>query len=449
MLSIPEKAEFTNRSAPAIEQAFLDLSTNWLLGLWIRRNNRYRRHCINKLKVDLDPTLVHRPVRHRDLREYIAASVMIHCIDGWAYLGRALGAQLEGDHDCSRHLGYYAELRAAMSILGAHGIGVFDKKHVVVNSKSRCTKMPGNKNTHVFVWDALDEWATTPDAKDCISDSIRAGGQSLAGWLHYFSIGPALSASLAGDWLRAWGLDIKRLAGDRDARNLSSYRPTAFTTSRAAPAEETVKFALGLWRVCQPTTDSPFAELDRHLIRASLCAAFRAGHGLTHRKAKATKAFRFRVQSLLSSIQPSSPSGLNWESFLLAEPSRQPDLFGHASGSDGPYSQYHSIQVAARALLLLRVASGACELLIGSLPSSSRANLGFWIDAVGEDRRLWAVGSRPASIQDLWKDPEEALQVLDADLANIDSYATLWRQHSTAASVLSTCERVGLWGVAG
>jgi hypothetical protein len=449
MLTPPQKAEFANRSAPAVKQAFLDLSANWQLGLWISRTNRYRRHCIDKLKDDFNPNLVNKPVRHRDLLEYIAASVMVHCFDGWAYLGRALGAQLQGDHDCSRHLGYYAELRAAMSILGAHGIGVFDNKHVVVNSKSRCIRMPGHKKTHGFVWEALEEWATTPDARDSIFDSIKAGGQNLATWLNHFSIAPALSAKLAEDWLRDWGLDIKRLAADQTARNLSSYRPTGFTTSRPAPAQQIVKFTLGLWRLCEATTQSPFAELDRNLIRLSLQRAFKAGGGLTHRNAKATANFLARMKSLLSALQPTATLGLDWETFLLAEPSNQPDLLVHASGTDGPESQFHSIQVAARALLLLRVASGTCERLIKSLPRSSRAHLTFWIDAVGEDRRLWQGGDRPTSWQDLWKDPEDAIDDLEGDLPSLTSYAALWENRAPAASVLTTCERVGLWSTLG
>ena len=55
-------------------------------------------------------------------REYVAASAPTHLIDGWSYLARAIDALLRGDAPAAVHLGYYAELRAAMSLLAGGGI---------------------------------------------------------------------------------------------------------------------------------------------------------------------------------------------------------------------------------------------------------------------------------------------------------------------------------------
>ena len=43
---------------------------------------------------------------------------------------------MAGDPDAARHLGYYAELRATMSILAGDGIGVFQNKHIIVTKKT-------------------------------------------------------------------------------------------------------------------------------------------------------------------------------------------------------------------------------------------------------------------------------------------------------------------------
>lgn len=66
----------------------------------------------------------------------MAASVIVHCFDGWSYLGRALEAEMAGDPQTAVHLGYYAELRAAMSVLASDEIGVFRNKHAVFTGET-------------------------------------------------------------------------------------------------------------------------------------------------------------------------------------------------------------------------------------------------------------------------------------------------------------------------
>src|SRR5687767_9228022 len=46
-----------------------------------------------------------------------------HALDGWRYLAHAATALLNASRRTCIHLAYYAELRAARSILGACGIG--------------------------------------------------------------------------------------------------------------------------------------------------------------------------------------------------------------------------------------------------------------------------------------------------------------------------------------
>jgi len=60
------------------------------------------------------------------LSEYIAASCLLHCSDGWSYLGRAISALLRGDPHRARHLAYYAELRAATALLAKVGVSSID-----------------------------------------------------------------------------------------------------------------------------------------------------------------------------------------------------------------------------------------------------------------------------------------------------------------------------------
>src|SRR5262245_50036590 len=86
---------------------------------WLQTNNKYRVRCTHRYECDLKaspPT-----VDHAGLTSYIAASGPCHVVDGWSFLGRAVDAALHGDPYTAIHLGYYAELRAAMSLLACEG----------------------------------------------------------------------------------------------------------------------------------------------------------------------------------------------------------------------------------------------------------------------------------------------------------------------------------------
>jgi hypothetical protein len=70
----------------------------------------------------------------RHLAQYIAASSILHCADGWSYLGRAINCLLKGDPHRVVHLAYYAELRAALSLLASEAIGVFSRNNFVIDA---------------------------------------------------------------------------------------------------------------------------------------------------------------------------------------------------------------------------------------------------------------------------------------------------------------------------
>src|SRR6185436_17477307 len=104
---------------------------------WLPASNRYITDTIDRLKKDRQTT-----INAADLAAYIAASAPLHCADGWVFASRALAALVCGDANTARHMGYYAELRAAMSILASEGVGVFDKYHYVVPAQGNYGAIP-------------------------------------------------------------------------------------------------------------------------------------------------------------------------------------------------------------------------------------------------------------------------------------------------------------------
>jgi hypothetical protein len=343
-----------------------------------------------------------------------------------------------------------------MGILATEGIGVFSQEHVVVSKDGKCLQMPPYRlpsepnrprgiNTHTFVWEALNELMATNTSAAIVLDTSTAGGSSLTEWLAHFASAPSLTASLGADWLKAWGLDIARLAKDRDARNLSSYRPTSFSTSRPLDVETSTRFVCRLWSLCEPTSENAFSVLDRLLLRSILQTAFRVTHGPTVKSAR--KQFRTLLGSLLTSLNPSAPAGIDWMAFLTDTSSQDLNPLVQASRTGEPDNPWHSIQVISRAFLLLRVASGAANRLLKQLPVSEALRLAFWTSEVGTDRALWATGDEPSSKLDLWTDIGEAISELDSNLDTSDSFNSLWKKFPLEAAVLSSCERVCLWGL--
>jgi hypothetical protein len=435
-----------NQARSSSIEAELDkIRLNWINGRWLLPQNRYNRNCIKRIRNEKKYC---RPFTHRHLREYIAASSLAHCMDGWTYLGRSIEAHLKGDPDVARHLGYYAELRASMSLLASEGIGVFDRIHFIVNGRMKCKRLV-NESTHEFAWDALEHWAETASAAQLIFRLIQPGGLPLAEWLNYFATTPAIHQLLAKEWLFQWGLDLKRLRNDREARNSSSYRPTAFSDPRAINIGDALKFVKSFWEICEPIGSIRFPLLDRHILRHSLDFIFRNANMLSRKRAK--RRYERQVNMMLYGLAPGELTVEKWADFLNYKNSPESHIIlKEAGGKDKPASRRHHIQVLARAILLLRLATGAVYIRLKALQDFNKSDLEFWWAMLGEDRCLWDTGNPPYRFVDLWTDIREALQKIDAwqeeHHADGISYNKLW-QEQTAAGVLGTCERVCLWGL--
>jgi hypothetical protein len=138
---------------------------------------------------------------------------------------------------------------------------------------------------------------------------------------------------------------------------------------------------------------------------------------------------------------------MDWMDFLSSTQAEPLNVLTQAANSVGPENSLHSLQVASRALLLLRLASGVGQKLLKSLPANLTNNLSFWISAVGTDRALWKPNQQPPELMDLWSDAEAALNDIKVNLNQVDSFNTLWRQFSNSAIMLASWERVGLWGL--
>ncbi|MEA2442454.1 MAG: hypothetical protein QOH76_3878 [Thermoleophilaceae bacterium] len=446
-------AGIVKESSPeAIVTAAARLDPHLLAKSWLAANNHFLAHSAAKVDarmegrnkdraVALSPGSVHG----MQLAEFVAASVVLHCADGWAYLGRAMGAQLGGDTGASGHLSYYAELRAAMSLLASQGIGVFNQNHVIVHSNGKVDVFR-QQGTHRFVWDALEAWSASDRSSAVVTSMVRPAGASLGQWYAAFTSGA--KAKFKGDeYLRLWGLDIQRFAQDQSARGEASYRPRTATGCKPPASARAAEFGAALWRALEPDGNAPFGIVDLHLLRRTLEVAFRER---TQKKpVNDPDLYLEYIQHAIDELPLSVPSS-RLEPFLKREVDPADiEILTAAENMAEMDDPEHHLHMLARAALLLRLSTGCAKELIENA-SLDYESFEWWSDQLASARALVVPGELPAEPAELWEDVEQALIDLNEELsegAGTD-YATLHQRCSRQLGLLGGCERIALIGLA-
>ena len=438
-LTPTQQSILNTASRKAVSQYLSDMDQYFHKGRWVGWNNRYRKDIIKQLDADL--RAIPTSVRSKHLGEYIAASAILHCFDGWTFLSRALSAHIDGDQHTAHHLAYYAELRATMSLLASEGIGVFNRKHFVVDANKNCVLAVDNIRTHDFCWLALENWAKQRRSSDLLMDMIKPGGLTLQNWLTGFGTAPS-STSIGQDWLTSWGVDLKIVSLDHLGRNEVSYRPNYINQVNSITPIKASEFCRNFWELLEPSAFSRFEILDRHLLRISLRTSFKAVTGHCR-----VSSLRKRIEATVNSLNPKGVPPKEWIAFLARDDIHP--LIHYASGTGSSHSLFH-MPIIARAVLLLRIATGTISEQLTSVGYTSD-DLKFWWEGYGESIGLW---KPPLSVNfvGLWKDILDSLKLLQnwenahQDQRDVSTFE--WNQaQAKELDTLCTCERIGLWGL--
>ena len=439
---------------------------------WLSAEHRYRRRRRrgrwsgghHRLRVDLSKENVHSDA----LAEYIGISAPVHATDGWSLLGRAIHCLLRGDPYSAVHLAYYAELRAAIAVLASQGIGVFDNRHCVIDSAGSCKLVePRDRKgkpmgSHQWTWQVFRWWAGQQRSADLLRDVIKPEGISLGIWVNAMSRAqPALDV-IGTEWLHLWGIDIGRYFADREARNSASYWPTSIDSWNPRTPIENYQAVADMWSMLEPTSESRFTELDKHLLRAVLVDGY---FGATERtiggeavgedefqteeeEMTETDGFSGEVESLLLNMSMNDPAKSLLKDFLTDSGLEQPAVIQMASGTSKVGESNHVVEVMSRAAMLLRLATGASATLLFDA-GIERGDLEFWIQAVGTERGIWPPKEPPDQLVDLWNDVDEVLDDIDSWVQEMTERSAheMWGAESNEFSLLGECERVALWGL--
>ena len=411
--------------------------------IWLGKTNHYAKDVVGRLK---DPPA--NPVQRRNLAQYIAASVSLHASDGWGYLGRAVACVLAGDTHRALHLGYYAELRAAMSLLASAGIGIFNRKHYVITAANDASKLHTKDGTHVATWIALEHWARQPLSGALFTGLVRPEGRSLDDWFQPLG-GAATLEPQARSWFMQWGMDLGLAIKDRESRNESSYQPDGIPTTWDAPVKDGLEFVRDTWNALEPTSTSSFEQIDRHILRIALERHFFSRSG---KAAVATDAdFVAMGNELVDAQGLATATTARLKDFLLRRTaSTDPLIFTYSSVAPGGAPSSDALAVLSRAVLLLRIATGSANDLLKQAGFAADA-LSFWWEKLGETRGLWRAGSPPEALSDLWADVKASLDeladVVATDPTSLESVYNVAFGMEGRLNVLSSHERVGLWGL--
>lgn len=441
-LTPSERSVFNRASNAGIKTCASRLLPHVAQNRWLDPGNRYRVGILAALKADQK----RKAIDSVHLGEYVAASAPLHCCDGWAFLGRALSSHLRGDAATSKHLAYYAELRAAMALLATQGIGIFNNAHYVIDKNGSAHLAVKDKGTHLVAWEMLEAWASVPAAADLLGELFVAAGQPIRVWIDAIPKGVTWKA-LAKDWLLKMGLDLKVLTTDRAARNEVSYRPTQLVGSTRLSSKDATAILRELWTLLEPVPSQPFLSVDRHLLRITVEEAFRSTQGST--PLQAPVLFPKTISDIVRAMSLGAETDI-WEKFLLRKVSPDdPKIIHLARHEIDETTPEHHAAVMGRALLLLRVASGAVKTTFVESGIKLEA-LEFWWQTYGLDRGLWKVAPETNDLLDQWADTEVLLQDVDDWLAggSTATYSDLVTGLPQCHAGLTGLEIVGIWSLA-
>ncbi|MBD3195390.1 MAG: hypothetical protein GF317_10060 [Candidatus Lokiarchaeota archaeon] len=433
-------------STNAVKENFARVIVNFNSNRWLRIKNRYAVDTIQKIHNDTFEGA--KNYKNKEINEYIAASIILHCMDAWSYFGRAIGSLLNGDTKISRHLLYYSELRSGMSILASQGIGVFNNKHFIIHSRDRC-KILTKLRTHDFVWLALNFWIDNLNASSILRETISLEEKSLDIWLDLFGIRSGTKDSILKKFLLSIGFDLQLFNNDHNARDEVSYRPTTIIGTSATNYKQILNEVKVCWQLCEPNLRFGLQRIDQLLLKRLLHITFKATHpdGRSHKQN--SREFKNKINNMLIDLGLSNERTNWWQSYFEYDSSSE-KVFSFIDGSKNIKEDKYVFGMLYRALLLLRISSAFCEEYTRDNSSLTKSDLDFWWPNIGSNSGLWGAFDDVSYFSDLWEDINLEIENLDLWISREDGEISQFgfqNDNHVSTLRLASFERACLWSL--
>ena len=381
-------------------------------------------------------------LRTKQIEEYIASSIMIHCADGWGYLSRSVESLLNGDIPNSIHFAYYAELRSAMSIMAHEGIGIFNRQHIWFDDTKVPTLFKGY-TTHGAVDQGMNEWSNLSSKKDSIFGSFKVNNHSFSDWIRETgsSTKSKYTTSVINKWLKKWSIDL-HFKGDQDLRNELSYRP--HFNSSSVNIEDVLTKLSQIWQLLEPTHSNSFHLLDQHFLRIVLEEIYSKSTG----KDPKDSDYKSWLGNTFTRLGENDQQELFRFLLRLSNPNN-PVLLEEAKkdNSDIGINKNDPFPIICRAILLLRLATGVTHRLIQN-SSATVDSLKFWWEDVALKHGF--TNSIPSGIDpiDLFTDIRDSINEFDGRVpGSIQHVKDAFNTLGGPLFYLKQFERPGIWGM--
>ncbi|MBS4066735.1 MAG: hypothetical protein KGZ74_19390 [Chitinophagaceae bacterium] len=428
----------SNTSGAAIEDAFNRIILSQIPNQrWLGKKNYYVKETkkrVNKATLS--------DLKKKQIEEYIAASVIIHCSDGWTYLTRAVDSLINGDIASSIHFAYYAELRSAMSLMAFEGVGIFDKQHIWFDS-SKNARLFKSFTTHSAADSGMKEWAKLSTKKNVIFNFLRVNNRTFSDWIREtgFSSKNKYTTSILNRWLTSWSIDL-HLKDDQDVRNEMSYRPH-FTNS-PIKIQATLSKLSELWNLLEPTPANRFPKLDQYLLRFTLEEIFRKSTGTE----PTGVPFENFIRNIFSRLGEDQTQFLF--DFLIRLKDRNDSvIFEEAKKDkvDSSINKQDPFPILCRAILLLRLSTGGANQLVTN-SSVNVDQLRFWWEELSLQQGI--ITSIPSGIEaiDLYTDIRDSIdEINNKSSASLNCIKSAFENISEPLFYIKQFQRAAIWGL--
>lgn len=423
----------------------------------IANSNQLKSNAIDAISRHNNPSKQFQ-LRSNDVSTYVAASSISHILDGWGYLSQAVNSYLNGNSGASIHMAYYAELRAVMSLLASEGIGVFSNQHIGIKSQGEFSlfiqhkrkewssihqkyKTQQNKlGTHVFAWEALEKWCRS-NVKPSY-DLLRlfsVKGHSFSELLPGFhpQATQLISSTITKNWLKQWALDVKRYKTDRALRNFVSYRPqsiSGFDTTRDFKSSVTKIYQL--FEVLRPSMNNPFDYLDLLLLKELFKELY------SYSNISSRGSLETLIEDSFASVGTflDSPS----RNLLLSNKTLQQS---HLIFSESSKNVVEPLPIISRALLLLRISTGASSVLLEDA-GVNKTDLSFIWDNYGFNNGFWDSKIPVTDFYHLWSEIEALFSDFNTETSHLNNSSyTIRDTLDKDLNKLTQFNRACLWGI--
>ncbi|MBY5933726.1 hypothetical protein KUV51_12005 [Tateyamaria omphalii] len=377
----------------------------------------------------------------------IAACGPNHCLDGWGYLSRSISALVARDGHSAKHMAYYAQLRAAMSMLAVSGIGIFNGLNICIDVNGAVHKLEntqenkGGENTHRIVWPALDAWLRIDSNAARFLSSVSLHGTNLKDALD--SIWPNRQpVSIVLPLINAWAFDLSVATQHHEQRNISSYTPHELNALQCSFQDE-MDFLSETWSALEPSAPFGFTQLDNHMLRR----LFQMVHQQDNSAADPADIVQLDASPIATRYEELEPTLRQAvpKPFLLDETgSNEPQVFQMAA-TDGTTPR----AMISRAVLLLRAATAMNTLTLHEAGfSPDGTEIRPWLDPLIVHRGITPAEKLPERMADLWDTTRYAVEDFQSSLVE-SAYEPngFFAANQNGTPDVTQLERAAMWGM--